>query len=180
MKRLATLTVLVAAAAGVAAWLLLATPDFVQRERYPLRYEAIVTGHARNYHLDPALLAAVIYAESKFHANAKSSSGAIGLMQLLPSTADGIALHTGGTNFRQSDLYNPEINVRYGAWYLRHLLDKYDDEQAALAAYNAGQNNVDRWLADGQGIRFSETRAYVDRVEDLKGIYRDIWGSKLG
>ena len=180
MKRLATLTVLVAAAAGVTAWFLLATPDFVQRERYPLRYQAIVTGHARNYHLDPALLAAVIYAESKFHANAKSSSGAIGLMQLLPSTADGIALHTGGTNFHRSDLYNPEINVRYGAWYLRHLLDKYDDEQAALAAYNAGQNNVDRWLADGQGIRFSETRAYVDRVEDLKGIYRDIWGSKLG
>ena len=180
MKRLATLTVLVAAAAGVSAWFLLATPDFVQRERYPLRYQAIVTGHARNYHLDPALLAAVIYAESKFHANAKSSSGAIGLMQLLPSTADGIALHTGGTNFHRSDLYNPEINVRYGAWYLRHLLDKYDDEQAALAAYNAGQNNVDRWLADGQGIRFSETRAYVDRVEDLKGIYRDIWGSKLG
>jgi soluble lytic murein transglycosylase len=173
------LTVLVAAVAGVAAWFLLATPDFVQRERYPLRYQAIVTGHARNYHLDPALLAAVIYAESKFHANAKSTSGAIGLMQLLPSTADGIALHTGGKNFRWPDLYNPEINVRYGSWYLRHLLDKYNDEQAALAAYNAGQDNVDRWLADGDGIQFSETRAYVDKVEKLKGIYRDIWGSEL-
>ena len=180
MRRLGLLTVLVAAAAGVAAWFLLATPDFVQRERYPLRYEAIVKGHARNYRLDPALLAAVIYAESKFHANAKSSSGAIGLMQLLPSTADGIALHTGGKKFHQSDLLNPEINVRYGAWYLRHLLDKYDDERAALAAYNAGQNNVDRWLAGGEGIRFSETRAYVDSVEELKGIYRDIWGSQLG
>jgi peptidoglycan lytic transglycosylase len=179
VRRLASLTVLLVAAAGVAAWLLLATPDFVQRERYPLRYEAIVKGHARNYRLDPALLAAVIYAESKFHADAKSSSGAIGLMQLLPSTADGIALHTGGKNFVRSDLYNPEINVRYGAWYLRHLLDKYDDERAALAAYNAGQNNVDRWLADGERIRFSETRAYVARVEDLKGIYRDIWGSEL-
>jgi soluble lytic murein transglycosylase len=180
VKRLATLTVLVAAAAGVAAWFLLATPDFVQRERYPLRYQAIVTGHARNYRLDPALLAAVIYAESKFRADAKSTSGAIGLMQLLPSTADGIALHTGGTNFHRSDLYDPEINVRYGAWYLRHLLDKYDDERAALAAYNAGQYNVDRWLAGGSGIRFSETRAYVDKVEDLKGIYRDIWRSELG
>jgi len=180
VKRLAWLTVLLVAAAGVAAWFLLATPDFVQRERYPLRYQAIVTGHARNYRLDPALLAAVIYAESKFHADAKSTSGAIGLMQLLPSTADGIALHTGGANFHRSDLYNPEINVRYGAWYLRHLLDKYDDEKAALAAYNAGQNNVDRWLAGGEGIRFSETRAYVAKVEDLKGIYRDIWGSELG
>jgi soluble lytic murein transglycosylase len=180
VRRLASLTVLLAAAAGVAAWFVFATPDFVQRERYPLRYQAIVTGHARNYRLDPALLAAVIYTESKFQADAKSTSGAIGLMQLLPSTADGIALHTGGTNFRRSDLYDPEINVRYGAWYLRHLLDKYDDERDALAAYNAGQDNVDRWLADGEGIRFSETRAYVARVEDLKGIYRDIWGSELG
>jgi soluble lytic murein transglycosylase len=171
--------VVVAAAAAVGAWFVLAPPDIVQRERYPLHYRAIVTGHARNYRLDPALLAAVIYAESKFHADARSTSGAIGLMQLLPSTADGIALHTGGSKFQHDDLYNPEINVRYGAWYLRHLLDKYDDERTALAAYNAGQNNVDRWLASGSGIRFSETRAYVERVEDLKQTYRDVWGSQL-
>jgi peptidoglycan lytic transglycosylase len=180
VRRLFALIVLVAAAAGVAAWFVHAPPDIVQRQRYPLRYRAIVTGHAHNYRLEPALLAAVIYAESKFRADAKSSSGAIGLMQLLPSTADGIALHTGGTNFRRSDLYDPEINVRYGAWYLRHLLDKYDDEQEALAAYNAGQHNVDRWLASGSGIRFRETRAYVDHVEELKRIYRDVWRSELG
>ena len=180
MRRLLSLTVLVAVLAGVAAWFVLATPNFVQRQRYPLHYRAIVTGHAHNYRLEPALLAAVIYAESKFHADAKSSSGAIGLMQLLPSTADGIALHTGGSNFQRSDLYNPEINVRYGSWYLRHLLDKYGDEREALAAYNAGQNNVDRWLASGSDIRFKETRAYVDRVEELKGIYRDVWRSELG
>ncbi len=179
MRRLVSLGVVVAAAVAVGAWFLLAPPDIVQRQRYPLRYRAIVTGHARNYHLDPALLAAVIYAESKFHADAKSQSGAIGLMQLLPSTADGIALHTGGSRFQHEDLYNPEINVRYGAWYLRHLLDKYDDERTALAAYNAGQHNVDRWLASGSGIRFSETRAYVERVEDLKRTYRDAWGSQL-
>ena len=180
MKRLAVLIALVAVAAGAAAWFVHTPPDIVQRQRYPLRYRAIVTGHARNYRLEPALLAAVIYAESKFQPDAKSSSGAIGLMQLLPSTADGIALHTGGTNFRRSDLYDPEINVRYGAWYLRHLLDKYDDEQEALAAYNAGQHNVDRWLASGSGIRFEETRAYVDHVEELKRIYRNVWRSELG
>jgi soluble lytic murein transglycosylase len=179
VRRLVALGVIVAAAVAVGAWFLLAPPEIVQRQRYPLRYRAIVTGHARNYHLDPALLAAVIYAESKFHADARSTSGAIGLMQLLPSTADGIALHTGGSKFRHADLYNPEINIRYGAWYLRHLLDKYDDERTALAAYNAGQNNVDRWLASGSGIRFSETRAYVERVEDLKQTYRDVWGSQL-
>jgi soluble lytic murein transglycosylase len=170
----------VAAAAGIAAWVLLAPPEAVQRVRYPLHYTAIVKGHAQNYRLDPALLAAVIDAESKFRADAKSGSGAIGLMQLLPSTAHGIALHTGGSNFTTADLYNPEINVRYGSWYLRHLLDKYGDERTALAAYNAGQNNVDRWKSDSSGIRFAETRAYVDRVEKLKRIYRDIWGSELG
>ncbi len=179
MRRLLWLVLVVAVAAGAAVWIVNAPPDPIQRLRYPLHYTAIVKGHARNYQLEPALLAAVIDAESKFHADAKSGSGAIGLMQLLPTTAQGIALHTGGSNFRTEDLYDPEINVRYGSWYLRHLLDKYRDERTALAAYNAGQNNVDRWLARGSGIRFAETRAYVDRVEKLKGIYRDLWRSEL-
>jgi soluble lytic murein transglycosylase len=153
-----------------------AKPGWWERLWYPLRYEQIVRGHARNYQLDPALLAAVIYQESKFETDARSKSGAIGLMQLLPATAQGIAVHTGGTRFTTADLYNPEINVRYGAWYLRHLLEKYGDERTALAAYNAGQDNVDRWRANGGGIRFSETRAYVKRVEELKGIYRRAYG----
>jgi len=107
-------------------------------------------------------------------------SGAIGLMQLLPDTAKGIAIHTGGSKFRVEDLYDPEINVRYGAWYLRHLLEKYGDEQDALAAYNAGQDNVDRWRRAGEGIQFAETRAYVKRVEELKRIYRRAYGAELG
>jgi soluble lytic murein transglycosylase len=155
-------------------------PGWWERLWYPLRYEQIVRGHADNYSLDPALLAAVIYQESKFKADARSTSGAIGLMQLLPDTAKGIALHTGGSAFRVDDLYDPEINVRYGAWYLRHLLRKYRDERSALAAYNAGQDNVDRWRRQGSGIRFSETRAYVARVEELKKIYRDAYGDRLG
>jgi len=101
-------------------------------------------------------------------------------MQLLPDTAKGIALHTGGTRFRVQDLYDPEINVRYGAWYLRHLIQKYRDERTALAAYNAGQDNVDRWRRAGEGIQFAETRAYVDRVEKLKRIYRRAYGAELG
>jgi soluble lytic murein transglycosylase len=151
-------------------------PAWFQRVRYPLKYEQIVRGHARNYQLDPALLAAVIYQESKFRSDAKSDSGAIGLMQLQPATAKGIALRTGGSRFQTNDLYDPEINVRYGSWYLRHLLDKYDDERTALAAYNAGQRNVDEWRAQGKDIQFSETREYVDRVEHLKGVYRDAYG----
>jgi soluble lytic murein transglycosylase len=175
VRRLAASTLLIVAVAASFTYLRAGEPAWFQRLRYPLRYEQIVRGHARNYQLDPALLAAVIYQESRFRVDAKSSSGAIGLMQLRPDTARGIAIRTGGNRFRTSDLYNPEINVRYGSWYLRHLLAKYDDEKLALAAYNAGQSNVDRWRAEGKEIEFSETRAYVDRVEELKEIYRSAY-----
>jgi len=151
-------------------------PGWYQRLRYPLRYETIVRGHARNYRLDPALLEAVIYQESRFRPGARSDSGAIGLMQLLPATAQGIAARTGGSRFRVEDLYDPELNVRYGAWYLRHLLDKYGDVETALAAYNAGQRTVDEWLRDGEGIRFAETRAYVRKVLAARDIYADAYG----
>jgi soluble lytic murein transglycosylase len=154
-------------------------PGWYARIIYPLEYGTIVRAHARNYGLDPALLAAVIYQESKYRSDVRSDSGAIGLMQLLPDTAKGIALHTGGTRFRVNDLYDPELNVRYGSWYLRHLLDKYGDEETALAAYNAGQRNVDRWRQRGEGIAFGETRHYVSRVEDLKRIYRRAYRSEL-
>ena len=155
-------------------------PAWWARIWYPLRYSTIVRAHAHNYDLNPALLAAVIDEESKFRADAKSSAGAVGLMQLLPATAKGIAIHTGGSKFVTSDLYDPEITVRYGAWYLHHLLQKYGDERLALAAYNAGQQNVDSWRAEGKDIQFPETRAYVDKVERLKGIYRRTYARELG
>jgi soluble lytic murein transglycosylase len=139
-----------------------------------------VRGHAAHYELNPALLAAVIEQESKFDANARSSAGAVGLMQLQPTTAQGIAKYTGGSKFVLADLDDPEINVRYGAWYLHHLLQKYGSERLALAANNAGQQNVDSWRARGVRIQFSETRAYVDRVEKLKDIYRRAYGKELG
>jgi soluble lytic murein transglycosylase len=170
----------VVAAAGAFLYLQRTEPPWWARLWYPLRYSAIVRGHAANYRLNPALLAAVIEQESKFNTDARSSTGAVGLMQLQPTTAEGIAIRTGGSKFVLSDLTNPEINVRYGAWYLRHLLDKYHDERVALAAYNAGQENVDRWRAAHEGVQFAETRAYVARVERLKGIYRRAYGSELG
>jgi peptidoglycan lytic transglycosylase len=102
-------------------------------------------------------------------------------MQLTPSTAKGIAQYTGGHNFHLSDLTDPEINVRYGAWYLRHLLDHYhDNERLALAAYNAGEENVDHWESEHTGIQFHETRDYVSKVERLKKIYRRAYKSQLG
>jgi soluble lytic murein transglycosylase len=180
MKRLAAFGLFAAVIVVVVAFVEFGEPAWLQRLRYPLDYKTIVRAHARNYHLSPALLAAVIYQESKFHPDAKSSSGAIGLMQLQPATAEGIALRTGGGTFTVNDLYNPEINIRYGSWYLRHLLDKYGNEHLALAAYNAGQRNVDDWRAAGKGIQFAETRAYVSRVEDLKKVYRHAYAHDLG
>jgi peptidoglycan lytic transglycosylase len=122
----------------------------------------------------------VIESESKFDANARSDAGAVGLMQLTPSTAKGIAEYTHGTRFRLSDLTNPDINVRYGAWYLHRLMAKYGNERLALAAYNAGEENVDRWQAAHEGIQFAETRDYVDKVERLKKIYRRAYAKQLG
>jgi soluble lytic murein transglycosylase len=160
---------------AVATIVVITEPPWFERIRYPLRYSEYVRVHARENHIDPALLAAVIYSESKFDAGAESRSGAIGLMQLTPATAQGIALRTGGSRFQTSDLLDPEINIRYGAWYLANLFRKYRDERLVLAAYNAGQGNVDRWRAEGKPIAFPETRAYVTRVEHLKHVYQDAW-----
>ena len=156
-------------------YVVMSEPPWFERFRYPLRYSEYVRVHARQNGIDPALLAAVIYQESKFDARAESRSGAIGLMQLTPATAHGIAVRTGGARFETSDLLNPEINIRYGSWYLANLFRKYGDERLVLAAYNAGQGNVDRWQAEGKPIAFSETRAYVAQVEHLKHVYRDAW-----
>jgi len=180
VRRVVVVTTVLGVVAGLVLYVQSAEPSWYYRLRYPLSYEQIVRGHARNYDLEPALLAAVIYQESKFDTHAMSDAGAVGLMQLRPETAKGIALRTGGSRFRVEDLTNPEINVRYGSWYLRHLVDKYGDEQTALAAFNAGQGNVDSWRRDGKGIAFAETRHYVDRVEELKRIYRDAYASELG
>jgi soluble lytic murein transglycosylase len=180
VRRLAWVTLVVAILAGAFLYVNETSPPWYERLRYPLHYASIVRAHAHNYRLDPAFLAAVIYQESKFDASAHSQSGAVGLMQLTPSTARGIAIRTGGSAFRVTDLTNPELNIRYGCWYLQHLFQKYGSERLVLAAYNAGQGNVDRWRAQGRGIQFSETKAYVERVEDLKAIYRKAWAKELG
>jgi soluble lytic murein transglycosylase len=179
VKKLLWLVALGALIAVTFAAVDLTSPPWYERIRYPLRYSEYVRVHAKSHHLDPALLAAVIYQESRWRAGAKSSSGAIGLMQLTPETARGIAIRTHGSAFHTQDLYNPEINIRYGAWYLDNLFKKYGNERLVLAAYNAGQGNVDKWRANGQSIQFAETRAYVAQVEDVKQIYRDAWRSKL-
>jgi soluble lytic murein transglycosylase len=155
----------------------------------PLRHEAAIRKQAHDKGLDPTLIAGVIYAESKF-SDSTSSAGALGLMQLLPSTAHFIADRSGGTAFTTEDLSTPDINIAYGSWYLRYLLDRYDgDEVLALAAYNGGMGNVDRWVAEAGArgerlevadIPFPETRAYVERVLDARRDYRRTYADELG
>ncbi len=179
MRLLTVAAFVVLAAAGVAAWAMKAEPDFYLRARYPLEYEQILRVHASNHDLDPALVAAVVYVESRFDPSAQSEAGAIGLMQLLPDTAEGIALRTGGSNFVVADLRDPDINVRYGTWYLDHLLERYGDMTLALAAYHAGQGNVDEWRRTGAGIAFPETREYVRQVEELERLYSRVYPDEL-
>jgi len=174
------LVVVLAAGLGVFVYLQRTEPSWYARLWYPLHYSRNVRVYAHQDNLDPALLAAVIEAESKFNPNAVSDAGAVGLMQLTPATAKGIAQYTGGSRFRVSDLTDPDINIRYGAWYLGHLLAKYGNERLALAAYNAGQENVDRWQRAHEGIQFTETKDYVAKVERLQKIYRRAYASQLG
>jgi soluble lytic murein transglycosylase len=155
----------------------------------PLQYQDVIRAQAAAKHLDPALIAAVIYAETKFDART-SSAGAVGLMQILPQTAEFLARRSGGTSFRLSDLDLPQINIAYGSYYLRYLLDRYHGSKVlALAAYNGGESNVDMWVARartrGRSLRisdipFPETQAYVERVLQAQRDYRRIYATELG
>ncbi|MHB1568296.1 MAG: lytic transglycosylase domain-containing protein [Solirubrobacteraceae bacterium] len=155
----------------------------------PLDYSSVIRQQAAEKHLDPALVAAVIYAETKFDPRT-SSAGAEGLMQLMPQTAEFLAQKSGATTFRVHDLGTPAINIAYGSYYLRYLLNEYHgDVMLALAAYNGGEGNVDQWVAEARAnghplrisdIPFPETRAYVERVLQARTAYRHTYASQLG
>jgi peptidoglycan lytic transglycosylase len=149
----------------------------------PLRHDDIIRQQAADKDVDASLIAAVIYAESRFH-DQTSHAGARGLMQVTPATAMDIERRSGGTTFKVSDLSDPQINISYGTFYLRELLDRYGgNEVAALAAYNAGPANADDWggrdlaLVD---IPTAETRAYVAEVLGKQRDYRDKYPRELG
>jgi len=178
---------------AVTLGVLLAWPLFhnaVREISLPLRHEDIIRQQAADKHVDPALIAAVIYTESHFR-DQTSHAGAKGLMQLMPATADYIAHKSGGTEFEQGDLATPQINIAYGSWYLRYLLQHYHgNELLALAAYNAGEGKVDEWYQDASArgedfdvashIPFPETRSYVGSVLEVRGRYRQEYRKELG
>ena len=197
MSRLVFAAVLLALAAviiGVGVWVVGARSagagSWYDRAVYPLQYDDAIRLSSRDNRLDPALVAAVIYAESRFDAGARSDHGAVGLMQVLPETAQQIAGETGGVDFVPEDLTDPEVNVRYGTYYLRTVLDQFDgDVVAAVAAYNAGAGAVQEWLDEAHAaghkrlrisdIPYEETRAYVRSVLEARAAYRHAYGDRL-
>ena len=178
-------------AAAITAMVISPWADKAVKElQLPLRHDDVIRQQADSKGLDPSLIAGVIYVESRFR-DQTSHAGAKGLMQIMPGTADYIASKSGGTRFEQGDLASPQINIAYGSWYLRYLLEKYHgNEVLALAAYNAGEGEVDQWWRDASGrgerfrvadhIPFSETRDYVSKVLAARRAYRREYARELG
>ena len=156
-------------------------PDTVRRAVYPLRYEEVIRDVSAEHELEPTFVAAVIYTESRFRPDARSSQRAYGLMQLLPQTARFIQQRSG----IEGDYRDPKVNLRMGAWYLNYLEGRYmGDERLVLAAYNSGEGRVDGWISDegfdvGEDIPFKETRQYVGNVLEAQRTYEELYGRNL-
>lgn len=176
----------VAVLAGLLLGLLVASGVFdhaLKELTLPLHHEDVIRQQAKEKDVDAALIAAVIYSESKF-SDQESSAGARGLMQITPEAADTIAKNSHATTFELEDLGDPEINIRYGTFLLREDLERYEgNEIAALAAYNAGPGNADKWGGADlrvEDIPFPETRAYVEEVLEKRDEYRQKYAKELG
>ena len=178
------LTAVILAASGVRN----GVSDRVKKAQYPESYGSEVSAAAKTYHLDPALIYAVIRTESNFQANAESGAGARGLMQLMPETFTWLMDYRGEENaYTADDLFDPSVNIDYGCYFLRYLLDYFHgDEICAVAAYNGGLSQVEKWLEDsdfsddGQSliidnIPINETRDYVKKVESAKKTYGELY-----
>jgi soluble lytic murein transglycosylase len=152
---------------------------------YPLQYKGIVEKYSSEYKLDSYMVYSLIRVESKFNPYAKSSKNASGLMQITNTTGEYIARLIGDSNFKKDDLYNPDINIKYGCYYFSKLLNDFDGNlNCAIAAYNGGEGNVRRWASrDSKGkrslrvedIRFGETKQYVKKVNQYYEIYKFLY-----
>ena len=154
---------------------------------YPLEYKEEISQASKKYSMDPYLIAAMIYEESKFNPSSESPAGAVGLMQIMPDTGRWVA-DKQKRGFKVDDLLDHRVNIDMGCWYFDYLRDKYGDERLALAAYNSGHKNVDRWLDDGlhknvddmiETIPFKETRQYVQKVVKTRDEYAKIYSGEF-
>lgn len=154
---------------------------------HPVEYADIVNKNAETYDMDPILIYSIIRAESNFEPRAKSRMGALGLMQIIPDTGNWIAEKL-KVEFKEESLYEPEYNIQFGSYYIAYLVDHFKDIDVALAAYNGGIGNVQKWLKDESvsrdgeslhNIPFQETKNYVEKVNDNYYIYRIFYGDEV-
>lgn len=187
--RRVVLLVVGAAIVVAAAWLGAQAPDWLDRMSHPLKYPDLIASESKAAGLDPYVVAALINVESKFRPDVTSSAGAVGLMQVKPSTAHAVAADAGlPERVTAATLERPGTNVRVGARYLSYLVRRYGDLQLALAAYNAGMTNVDRWVATSKSkgssfvdeIEFPSTRYYVSEVDKQADTYRRLYPGAFG
>lgn len=167
----------------IAALLLRVEYNRFQKSVYPLRYTEYVEKYSQEYHLEPALVYAVIRTESNFDADAESRSGARGLMQLMPDTFNWLQ-KSQKDNYSNEDLFSPEVNIRYGCRYLSMMMKRYDSLHTALCAYNAGSGKVDGWLKDSRyssdgknltRIPYKETQNYAQSVLQSYDKYKKLY-----
>jgi soluble lytic murein transglycosylase len=187
-RRITALLTLVVLIVGVVLLVPLARRA-IEHFELPLQYASIIRQQAAEKHVDPALIAAVIYAETRFRPRT-SPTGAEGLMQIEPATAKFLAHRSGGYAFNVADLGTPSVNISYGTYYLRYLMDLYGGSKVlALAAYNGGETNVDNWLKAASvehrkltiaSIPIPQTRAYVSEVLSKQRTYRAHYARQLG
>ncbi|MBQ9673958.1 MAG: lytic transglycosylase domain-containing protein [Ruminococcus sp.] len=159
----------------------------IQRLQYPTTYSNYVNAYSEKYDVDPDLVYAVIYTESHFDANAESPAGAFGLMQITSDCFDFLKpqiQEVDKDDYKLKDLFKPGVSIKYGTFFLGYLLDKYEVEETAIAAYNAGFTTVDNWLADStyskdgktlDYIPYEETKNYVEKVESAKNKYKELY-----
>ena len=182
----AALIVLIAASAVVVH---MSMPSWYARIWYPMEHAPAIVAESEASGVQPDLIAAVIYQESRFSEVARSDRGAVGLMQVLPETARWIHRQPGAPVAAPERLTDPTVNIAYGVWYLLYLIDKYKSQDLALAAYNGGETNLRRWIAGARregraltvaDVPFSETQGFVVAVQDARSVYRRAWSESLG
>ena len=158
-----------------------ASVKFLLYLTHPLKYEAEILNYSSKNDLSPILVASIINVESSFKKNAKSKAGAVGLMQIMPSTASYIAEIT-NTDYNTQTLYNVEVNIKIGCLYLNYLIEKFRNINTALCAYNAGETTVKNWLKDPyystdqitlRVIPYPETREYIKKIKNNLKIYKN-------